>query len=66
MVKDIWASGNDVVVHWDGATTAADGVPYNNSYVWIFRMKDRRASEVIAFLDLAPYDDVLRRVPAPR
>ena len=66
VVKDIWANGNDVVVHWDGATTAADGVPYNNSYVWIFRMKDRRASEVIAFLDLAPYDDVLRRVPAPR
>ena len=66
VVKDIWANGNDVVVHWDGATTAADGVPYSNSYVWIFRMKDRRASEVIAFLDLAPYDDVLRRVPAPK
>ncbi|RST45047.1 nuclear transport factor 2 family protein [Variovorax sp. DXTD-1] len=66
MVRDIWANGNDVVVHWDGATTAADGVPYSNSYVWIFRMKDRRATEVIAFLDLAPYDDVLRRVPAPK
>jgi len=65
-VRDIWANGDDVVVHWDGTTTAADGVPYSNSYVWIFRMKDRRATEVIAFLDLAPYDDVLRRVPAPR
>jgi uncharacterized protein len=65
-VRDIWANGDDVVVHWEGTTTAADGVPYSNSYVWIFRMKDRRATEVIAFLDLAPYDDVLRRVPAPR
>ncbi|MDQ0568975.1 ketosteroid isomerase-like protein [Variovorax paradoxus] len=66
VVRDIWASGNDVIVHWDGTTTAADGVPYSNSYVWIFRMKDKRATEVIAFLDLAPYDDVLRRVPAPK
>ena len=62
-VRDIWAEGNDVVVHWDGAGTAADGKPYRNSYVWIFRMDDQRAVEVIAFLDLVPYDDVIRRMP---
>ena len=64
-VRDLWAEGNDVVVHWDGAGVAADGAPYRNSYVWIFRMAGLRATEVIAFLDLVPYDDVIRRVPAP-
>lgn len=65
-VQDIWADGNDVIVHWDGTGTAADGAPYHNSYVWIFRMKNQRATEVIAFLDLTPYDDIIRRIPLDR
>jgi len=64
-VKAIWADGDDVIVHWDGSATAGDGSPYRNSYIWIFRMANGRASEVTAFLDLAAYDDVLRRV-SPR
>lgn len=28
-------------------------------------MRDGKAVEVTAFLDLAPYEDVIRRVPAP-
>ena len=63
-VKAIWADGDDVIVHWDGSATAGDGSPYRNSYIWIFRMANGRASEVTAFLDLAAYDDVLRRVSA--
>jgi ketosteroid isomerase-like protein len=62
-VNDIWADGNDVVVYWDGAGVAADGAPYNNSFVWIFRMQDLRATEVIAFLDLTQYDAVIKRIP---
>lgn len=62
-VKGLWVEGDHVIVHWDGTATAADGAPYRNSYVWIFRMADRRASEVTAFLDLVPYDEVLRRIP---
>lgn len=65
-VNNIWAEGDTVVVHWDGEATAADGKPYRNSYVWIFRMKNRRATEVIAFLDLVPYDDVIERIPVPQ
>lgn len=64
-VKQIWAEGDHVVVHWDGEATAGDGRPYSNSYVWIFRMRGEKAAEVTAFLDLVPYDDVLRRVPLP-
>ena len=62
-VKHIWAEDDHVVVHWDGAATAADGQPYRNSYVWIFRMENLRAAEVTAFLDLVPYDDIFRRIP---
>jgi uncharacterized protein len=64
--RNIWADGEHVIVHWDGAGTARDGEPYNNSYAWIFQMKDGKAAEVTAFLDLAPYDAVLRRVPLPQ
>lgn len=61
----VWAEGEHVIVHWEGSGMARDGQSYANRYAWIFRMRDGRAVEVNAFLDLAPYDDVLRRVPAP-
>ena len=63
-VRSIWSSGDQVAVHWDGEAIARDGQPYHNSYVWIFRMRGRQAIEGTAFLDLVPYDDVLRRIPA--
>ena len=61
----VWADGDHVIINWDGEGMARDGVPYRNSYAWIFRMSGGQAAEVTAFLDLTPYDDVLRRVPAP-
>lgn len=61
----VWAEGEHVIVHWEGSGMARDGQPYANRYAWIFRMQGGKAVEVNAFLDLAPYDDVLRRVPAP-
>lgn len=63
-VRHIWSGGDQVAVYWDGQGTARDGKPYHNSYVWIFRMRGPQAIEGTAFLDLVPYDDVLRRVPA--
>jgi len=59
----IWADGEHVIIHWSGDAVALDGKPYHNDYVWIFRMRDDRAVEVHAFLDLVPYEDVLRRIP---
>lgn len=61
----VWADGRHVVAFWKGDAVARDGRDYRNSYAWIFRMRDGRAEAVNAFLDLAPYDDVLRRVKAP-
>lgn len=65
VVHHIWSEGDRVAVHWDGEGVAKDGQRYRNSYVWMLRMVDGRAAEVVAFLDLAPFDDVIRRVPAP-
>lgn len=62
----VWADGDHVIVNWDGEGVARDGVPYRNSYAWIFRMADGKVVEATVFLDLAPYDEVLRRVPPPK
>jgi ketosteroid isomerase-like protein len=62
-VRGLWSDGQHVIVHWDGATAARDGQDYRNSYVWIMRMRSGKAVEVTAFLDLAAYQEVLRRVP---
>lgn len=61
--KQVWADGDHVVVQWEGAGVAQDGKAYRNSYAWIFHMRNGKAFEVTAFLDLAPYNDVLRRIP---
>ena len=63
--RQVWADGDHVIVNWEGVARASDGRPYTNSYAWILRMEDGKAVEVTAFLDLVPYDDVLRRIPAP-
>lgn len=63
---NVLADGDHVIVQWEGSGVARDGRDYANSYVWILRMQDGRAAEVTAFLDLAPYEDVLRRIPAPQ
>ncbi|MDK4199289.1 nuclear transport factor 2 family protein [Pseudomonas sp. HR1] len=61
-VEGIWAREDQVVVRWMGTATARDGAPYRNEYVWIFRMDGARATQVEAFLDLVPYQDVIDRI----
>ncbi len=61
-VEGIWAREDQVVVRWIGTATARDGAPYRNEYVWIFRMDGARATQVEAFLDLVPYQDVIDRI----
>lgn len=64
--RQIWAESDYVIARWDGVGVARDGQAYRNSYVWIFRMRNGRAVEVTAYLDLAPYDDVLKRITLPQ
>jgi ketosteroid isomerase-like protein len=62
----VFADGDHVIARWEGSGVARDGRGYANSYVWILRMQGGKAMEVTAFLDLAQYDDVLRRIPTPQ
>ncbi|WP_338544491.1 nuclear transport factor 2 family protein [Pseudomonas benzopyrenica] len=61
-VQAIWAREDQVVVRWNGTATARDGAPYRNEYVWIFKLDGTRATQVEAFLDLVPYQDVIDRI----
>jgi ketosteroid isomerase-like protein len=64
-VHDIWASGDTVIVRFDGSATTTSGAPYANQFVWIFRMSDGLVTEAEAFLDLAAYQAVVDN-DAPR
>ena len=66
-VRGIYADGDQVIALWDGRATTRDGRPYRNTYAWFFTMRDGKAVEVTAFLDMAAYTEVWNRVrPAPR
>jgi ketosteroid isomerase-like protein len=65
-VRHLLAQDDLVIAIWDGVGTARDNLPYSNSYVWVFRMRDGVATDVEAFLDLVPYYDVLNRIPDPQ
>lgn len=58
-VHDIWADGDTVIVRFDGSATTTSGAPYNNQFVWIFRMKNGSVVEAEAFLDLVAYREAV-------
>jgi len=58
-VHHIWAVGDRVIIRFDASSTTTGGHPYNNSFVWIFRMEDGSVVEAEAFLDLAAYQEVV-------
>ena len=66
VVLRIFGKGEWVAAETEAVGMLANGNEYHNRYAWILRMRDGKAVEVTAFLDLAPYDDVLRRVPLPQ
>lgn len=65
-VSQLYADGDVVVAVWEGTATAKDGQPYRNTYCWVMTLKNGRITHVTAFLDLIPYLDVLRRIPADK
>jgi hypothetical protein len=55
----VWAVGDRVVIRFDASATTTSGAPYNNKFVWIFRMQDGAVVEAEAFLDLVAYQTVV-------
>lgn len=61
-VRGIYADGDMVIILFDAAATAKDGVPYRNTYTWYFRMKDAKVVSAIAFFDTREFDEFWNRV----
>ena len=44
-IRGLYADGDTVIILFDAAATARDGVPYYNTYTWYFQMRTRRSSK---------------------
>jgi ketosteroid isomerase-like protein len=65
-VRDIFAHGDAVITLFDAAATAADGLPYRNTYTWYFCMTDGKVAKAIAFFDTRDFDEFWQRVSPKR
>jgi ketosteroid isomerase-like protein len=61
-VRGIYADGDMVIILFDAAATANDGVPYRNTYTWYFQVKDESVVKAIAFFDTREFDLFWSRV----
>jgi ketosteroid isomerase-like protein len=59
------AEDDFVVVQAHGANTTRDGVPYNNSYCFVFRLEGGKLKELSEYMDTEMATQVLGE-PAPR
>ena len=65
-VRDIFADGDAVITLFDAAATAADGLPYRNTYTSYFWMTDGKVAKAIAFFDTRDFDEFWQRVSPKR
>jgi uncharacterized protein len=63
-VELVVAEADTVMVMWSGHATALDGAPYDNRYCWVMRVADGKLTEVTAFFDAPPLEDLWARVNA--
>jgi len=61
-IRGLYADGNTVIIFFDGAGVAKDGVPYRNTYTWYFQMKGETVVKATAFFDTREFDDFWARV----
>jgi uncharacterized protein len=62
IIRGIYADGDMVIAFFDGAGTALDGKPYENTYTWYLRMKDGKIVDVVAFFDTIEFTDFWTRI----
>lgn len=62
MIRSVFADADTVIVVWDGRGIANDGQPYQNSYVWIMKMRDGKVIDGTAFYDSLSFNDLWARV----
>jgi uncharacterized protein len=64
IVGGMYADGDMVIILFDGAATATDGVPYRNTYTWYFQIRGTKVINAIAFFDTRDFDNFWMRVKA--
>jgi ketosteroid isomerase-like protein len=62
VIRSVFADADTVIVVWDGRGIANDGQPYQNSYVWIMKMRDGKVIDGTAFYDSLSFNDLWARV----
>lgn len=62
VTRGVWADGDEVFARIDSSSTALDGEPYRNGYMYIMTMKDGKVVSGIEWLDLNAYYEILERV----
>ena len=55
----IHADGDFVIVECQGEVTTKRGLPYNNSYCFVIRMRDGKIAELTEYFDTALVDRAL-------
>lgn len=60
-VENLVGEGDIVVVQSRGTAETKDGVPYNNAYCQVMRIRDGRICEVTEYFDTQLAANVLRR-----
>jgi ketosteroid isomerase-like protein len=61
-VRSVLADDDTVVVIWDGHGVCNDGVPYDNSYAWILKLRGGKVIDGTAFFDSIAFNDLWQRV----
>lgn len=61
-VRGIYADGDMVIIFFDAAATAKDGVLYRNTYTWYFQMNGGKVTKATAFFDTKDFDEFWARV----
>jgi len=61
-IRGLYADGDTVIILFDAAATAKDGLPYRNTYTWYFTMKDGQVTSATAFFDTREFDEFWSRV----
>jgi uncharacterized protein len=60
--RGVWADGDEVFARIDSSSTAIDGQPYRNGYMYIMTMRDGKVVSGIEWLDLHAYYEIIDRV----
>lgn len=61
-IRQLISTGDAVVIFFDAAGIAKDGVPYANTYAWFWEMRDGRVARAHAFYDSISFNELWRRV----